>query len=65
LSVFFENEPRGEILLRLCDLNGRNVAETRGRGAALSMDVSVVPAGVYVLWVETAEGRKGFRVLID
>jgi hypothetical protein len=65
LNVFFENEPRGEILLRLCDLNGRNVAETRGRGAALSMDVSVVPAGVYVLWVETAEGRKGFRVLID
>ncbi|MDO8366363.1 MAG: T9SS type A sorting domain-containing protein [Saprospiraceae bacterium] len=64
LRVFVGNNTADGIQLWLTDLSGRNISAQSGHQAAFIFDISHLPGGVYVLWVERNESRQAFRVVV-
>jgi hypothetical protein len=64
LSIRVVNPSAEQVTLTLRDIAGRLAATQNGDSSLFFFDTSILSEGIYVLWVETKLGRKGFKVAI-
>ena len=74
LGVYFKEKPstsfapaptgKGDIRLRLTDLSGQLLATQNVAETVCFFDVSGLPNGLYVLWIDTEKGRVGYPVVV-
>ena len=64
LGVYFIPKPTQTVHVRLTDLSGRLISAQPLLDASCFFDVSALPAGLYVLWIETDTGRVANKVVV-
>lgn len=64
LTVHVENPDNIRISLSLRDINGRIFAAQEDSGETFIFDTTALSNGIYVLWVATKSGTKGFKLLV-
>ncbi len=63
-QLFIEGTSSGEVNVLIMDVLGRNVFASQFRGGtAVSMDISHIPAGVFLLRIQDGNGQQVFRLV--
>jgi hypothetical protein len=64
LQVLIQNGLDSEQTIQLRDINGRIIEEKSGRQKEFLFETRLLNRGTYVLWVNSANSSKAFKVLI-
>jgi hypothetical protein len=64
LRVDFKEKPSSGVQLRLMDLTGRLISSQRLSESVCFFETAELPAGPYVLWIETEQRNQAYRVII-